>query len=245
VIEKFFNFKSEDDKIVFHRIFHVGCKFADITFHGDEVKKNEIIDVLKELIIKLTKVVDEIRLFQSNKLVCEKELLIEIQRDISAVPTHELARNLENFLTLAKGTLDIFAKQFLRIMLCFDGKWNCKKLIKHLQNQSNLDQSIVEQIINTLKKENKEWLKDFIDDRNLHHEKNIGLSSMSVVNGHPFIKLTRRNGKIVTDIIAYLQYHYNKLFHLIEYLMRFSFCAINPAWKVVYLSEWTSSFNHD
>lgn len=244
MIEKFLDFKSEDDKVIYHRIFNVGCKFADITFTADEVKRCAVIDALLELMIKLTKVMDEARLFETNELTCEKKLYVEVQQGISAVPTHELSKNLENFLTLTKGALDIFAKQFLKAMLGFDGKWDCNKIVKYLQNQSCLDQNIVSDIIGTLKRENKEWLKDFVNDRNLHHEKNIGLSPMRIIEGRPVITLTRRNGEEVTDIIAYLRFHYNKVFHLIEYLMRLSFCVVNPAWSVAYLSEFINPFEN-
>jgi thioredoxin-related protein len=244
MFEKVLSFKSEDDKIVYHRIFYVGCQFADIAFHDDPIKGNQIVDALKEIMIKQAKVVEEIKLYQSNKTACEKELIKETERGISAIPTRELSRNIENFLTLAKGLLDIFARQFLKVMLNYDGKWNCEQIITHLRMHDGLEKSIVEHMINTLKRENEEWLKDFVDDRNLHHEKNIGLSSISIVNGQPFMKLTRRNGQEVTDILGYLRYHYNKVFSLIEYLIRMSFCALNPEWKLVYLSEWANPLDY-
>jgi hypothetical protein len=236
--------KRTNNVIIAEKIFMRCCEFSKITFTTDSTKKEEIDNVCKELMFKLSKVVDELECFRKNKLSKEKEMLAAAKSGTTALPTHELAKNIENFLTQAKGTLDIFAKQFLGAMFGFDGKWHYRKIVNHLRNKDNLDKNTVAVMENTLEKENNEWLKDFIDDRNWHHEENLGLSPMYIQNQQPFMKLTRRNGEEVTDVLTYLRFHYNKVFHLIEYLMRLSFCAVNPAWRVIYLSDFVSPFEN-
>jgi len=73
-----------------------------------------------------------------------------------------------------------------------------------------------------------EWLKDFIDDRNLHHEKNFGLTDMYLIGDKPILKLTRFNGDYTKDVIGYLEFNWINLVSLMEKMMHLSFCLIAP-----------------
>lgn len=237
--------KKTDNLIIAEKIFLQCCEFSKITFGNDISKQEAINKACEELMYKLSKVVDELECFRKNKQLKEQEIVNATKKNIVALPTHELAKNIENFLTQSKGVLDIFAKQFLGAMFGFKDKWHYQKIINYLRHQSNLDKNTVAVIENILKKENNEWLKDFIDDRNWHHEKNLELSHMYIEDNRLFLKLTRWNSKEVVDVVAYLRFHYNKVFRLIVNLIRLSFCAINPSWSVVYLSEMINPLETD
>ncbi|MBA7676133.1 hypothetical protein ES703_84374 [subsurface metagenome] len=147
MITELFDFKSKDDMIIYEKIFYTGCKFSEAAFSSNDPMKENIIEVLQELMIKLSKVVDEIRTFQLNKLACERKLIVELPNGVSAVSTIELGKNIENFLTQSIGTLDIFATQFLKKMFGYSHHdWSNKEIIRHLNKQQHLCNEAVQSI---------------------------------------------------------------------------------------------------
>lgn len=123
--------------------------------------------------------------------------------------------------------------------------WKHKEIIKYLKERKNLDKETREAIENLLNKVWNDWLGDFNHDRNLHHEANFELSGMSIVDSKPFLKLTRRNGDEITDVMGYLTIHWNKIFWLIENMIRLSFCALRPDLKIIFTSEFKSWLNDE
>ncbi|MBA7676132.1 hypothetical protein ES703_84373 [subsurface metagenome] len=87
-----------------------------------------------------------------------------------------------------------------------------------------------------------DWLCDFNYDRNLCHEANFGVSKMYMANNQPFLKLKRRSGKEVTNVMDFLQSHWNKLFWLVVNMVRLSFWALRPNLKAVFLSKFVGPF---
>jgi len=245
MISKYFDFKSKDDMIIYEKIFYTGCQFSEAAFSSNDPNKERVIQVLQELMVKLAKVVDEIRTFDLNKRACEKKLTIEVQKGVTAIPTLELGKNIENFLTQSIGVLDIFATQFLKIMFGYSYRdWNIKEIIKHLKDQKQLCNEAIKAIEDLLNNAWNDWLNDLNYDRNLCHEANFGLSQMCLINNQPFMKLKRRNGKEIIDIMGFLQVHWNKLFWLVENMIRLSFWTLKPHLKAIFLSEFVSPFDN-
>ncbi len=246
MISRLSDFRSHDHKIIAERIFYNGFRFVDVAFSVDDPRKDKVENSLKELMTKLAKVVNEARGFQMQKHAFEKILPHEVVKGVTSIPTLELQQTIENFLTQAIGALDIFATQFLNAIFDYSCRdWKHKEIIKYLKERKNLDKETREAIENLLNKAWNDWLGDFNHDRNLHHEANFELSGMSIVDSKPFLKLTRRNGDEITDVMGYLTIHWNKIFWLIENMIRLSFCALRPDLKIIFTSEFKSWLNDE
>jgi len=240
MIARWFDFKFPEDKIIVDKIYYTGCEFIKAAFGENDAKGSEVEQSLWEVTIKLSKVVAEIKFFQAYNSIYEQKLIEETKNNITAIPTLELARCIENFLTQSIGALDIFATQFLKALFNYSYRdWNHEKIIRHLEKQTQLDKEAVHKIKQLLENAWNEWLEKFNDDRNLHHEKNFGLSLISLIDGKPHLVLSRRDGTKTADVLDYLVTHWNKLFWLIENMIRLSFWALRPDRKIFFFSQFT------
>ena len=241
IIAQAFEFKSEDDKIIADKIFYTSLEFVKAAFGDADSKRDELFPILWELMTKLAKVHSEIGTFKLNQLACEEELKIKVSEGISGIKALELGKNIENFLTQSIGALDIFATQFLKNMFGYSHQyWNHEKIIKYLKKQKQLDHETVMAIEHFLNNAWDDWLEDFNSDRNQHHESNITLSYMTMIDNQPRLTLKRRSGEEVTDVIDYLQTHWKKVFWLIENMIRLSFCALRPHLKIIFCAKFKS-----
>lgn len=246
MISRYFDFRYHDHKIIADRIYVNGFRFVDVAFGVDDPQKDKVKASLLELMKKLGKVVNEAMLFRMQKHAFEKILLHDTAKNVTCIPTLELQQIIENFLTQAIGALDIFATQFLNIMFGYSYRdWNHKGIIKFLEKREDMDEETMKAIKKLLNNAWNNWLRDFNDDRNLHHEANFGLSGMSLVNDKPFLKLTRRNGDEITEVMDYLADHWNKVFWLIENMIRLSFCALRPDLKIIFTAKFKSWLNDE
>lgn len=196
---------------------------------GKDPDKDDIVNkAIDKLGTKMYKVAEEKFKFSENFRTLEKELINLNEEDLpNAVGTHKLAGNIENFLTQGKGALVLLTNQFLNSMVGFKGRWNHKKILKYL-TENDFNQEIVEMIKALLERSWNEWLKDFVDDRNLHHSDNFGLTPMYLIEGKPAVTLTRFNGDVYRNVSGYLEFNWLNLVLLVEKLMHLSFCLIEP-----------------
>ena len=229
--------RSPENDLIYTEIFCAGIKYAEFAFGEKSEKTEKIKKIFKEIMDKAVKFALEKEKFNKAFEDAKNKLLEESKKGVGALGTHEIAGEIEDFLTQGKGLLDLFAKQLLKELFGFDGKWDCSKIVILLKNKEEIDQEVVSEIDRVLKEDWDLWLKGFVDDRNLHHEQNFGLSTMFITPAGPTIILTRKNGAKVSKIKEYIEINYANLFGLVKDLIYLSFCAIYPGLKGIRLNK--------
>lgn len=236
-ITKVLELGHKENEDIYKEIFLIGCQYTDITFQ-DDILRNKIYSILFELTKKLVKVVNEIYRFEDDKKSLLRELSKESKRGIGSIGTNNLSNDIENFLTQSTGTLDLYATKFLKNTINYKhNDWEYNQLLKTIESFPTNDVMIKNEILRLLKEDQELWLKDMIYDRNLHHESNFKLSSLSILDGKPFMYLERRNKKQSTDISGYLETNWLNLYGMIKDLTWLTFCMLNPAIKHLRLDK--------
>lgn len=228
---------NPDNTLIYTEILLAGCQYCELTF-GQENEKTEVLkSVLLELMRKLVKVANEKRRFLSDLEAAKLDMFEEAKKGIARIGSDSLAGSLENFLAQAKGALDIFAKQFLRETIGFEGKWDHKKIIACFKTLPNLGQEVVAEIERMLNEDADSWLVNMINDRNTHHEANYSLSPMQMVNGKPTLMLTSSNGEKTVELEKHIETLYGNVFGLVQDMMHLTIWSINPALKGIKLTQ--------
>lgn len=236
-ISRELEFNNKEDEEIYKEIFLVGCKYSELAFQ-DELIRNKITWILFELTKKLVKVVNEKHKFEDDKEKLEFELRNESKNGISSIGTNKLSQGIENFLTQSTGALDLYATKFLKNTINYKhNDWEYNQLLKTIESFPTNEVMIKNEILRLLKEDQELWLKDMRYDRNLHHESNFKLSSLSILDGKPFMYLERRNKKQSTDISGYLETNWLNLYGMIKDLTWLTFCMLNPAIKHLRLDK--------
>lgn len=220
--------RSSDNDLIYTEIFCAGIKYAEFAYGEADQKTEKIKEILIEIMNKAVKFsLEKEKLFKAMDET-ENLLLKESKLGTKAVGTHEVAGQIENFLTQGKGLLDVFSKQFLKELFGFNKIWNHNEIIKFLNNKADLDEETIKEIKRMLNDDWELWLEDLLDDRNLHHEKNFGLTEMILTANGPVMIMTRSNSAQITRVQDYIEISYNNILGLVNDLIYLSFCAIYP-----------------
>lgn len=225
--------RSPENDLIYAEFFCAGIKYAEFAFGEKTEKTEKVKGILKEIMVKAVKLALEKDKFLKALEDTEKKFAEESKKGVDAIGTHEIAGQIEDFLTQGKGLLDLLSKQLLQELFGFNEKWNHIKIISFLKKKDGLDREAIQEIEKILKEDWNLWLKDFLDDRNLHHEQNFGLSNMFMSAEEPTVILTRKNGKQITKISEYIKINYENLFGLVNDLIYLCFCALYSGLKGV------------
>lgn len=229
--------RSHENDLIYTEFFCAGIKYAEFTFGEKTEKTEKVKGILKEIMDKAVKLALEKDKFLKALEDTEKKFAEESKKGVGAIGTHEIAGQIENFLTQGKGLLDLLSKQLLQELFEFNEKWNHIKIISFLKEKGGLDQESIQEIEKILKEDWDLWLKDFLDDRNLHHEQNFGLSNMFMSAEGATVILTRKNGKQITKISEYIKINYENLFGLVNDLIYLCFCTLYSGLKGIRLRK--------
>jgi|GEM_PF-1775732 len=224
---------SDDSLLVFYDFFLVACKYADLTYSGDDSKLEMVKKATLEVMDKLMKVKEQKKALKETMEKTADYLKTESAKGADGVSTHKIAADVENFLYQAKGALDLFANKLLNEIIGFKGKFNHERINKYLRNHVHLDKEAVSAINDLLNRDWDIWLKDLIDERNYHHEGNFKISNMQYVSGKPTVILEKLDGTKIADLIEYLEVHWKNLIGLLSDLIWLIYASKNPALKVI------------
>jgi hypothetical protein len=230
---EFYSDNSKESISVYYDFFLVVNKYVELTYHGDKKRLEAAQMAAKEVMDKLMKLAEQKKSVRNTFNETAGLLAEQTKKGVEAVSTHKLAADVENFLTQGKGVLDLLANKLFKELVGYVGKFNHKNIIKHLREQLDLDQSVVNEIEVLLNRDWDIWLKSFVDDRNLHHEENIKISKMSYMNGQPIVFFERRDGNKFGNLDEFVNTHWNNLMGLISDLIWLVFASKLQIFKTV------------
>ncbi|MBI2350869.1 MAG: hypothetical protein HYV00_05235 [Deltaproteobacteria bacterium] len=229
ILTKFADNKPENIE-VFWEILNTGCKFAEMLFHEQDPRRNETKALLKELTIKMFKVIDE--KYEVTAKIEEAQRLLdqESSRGVKGIEAIAVSAKIENFLVQGKAALDVAAKLWLPLFRGTVKNWHHLQMSEDLRRCPNIDENLRSQLCEMLASDWNDWLEGVLKDRNEIHQENLKVSAIMKGRNDDFLPVTlrRADGTVVGDVRDYIEQVWTNLFQMVTDVVRLAFACHVP-----------------